>query len=162
LKHHRDLKAYQDVLNKFGIPAIDERFDFVRLLGNLFLLPPDSIKSYIKDNALARVDFPLLRPYLMQRSDWSAFGLPGLEAHVGHSAAMEGESETADGIPSSAVKGLRERLGTGRLGAMMRELESLKIGAEDFKGFSLPTMPSMPSMQTVQTMSGRVLGTGGS
>lgn len=146
-------------MNKFSIPAIDERFDFVRLLGNLFLLPPDAIKAYIEDNALARVDLPLLRPYLMQRSDWGTFTLPGLDGIVGQSAAVDGENETADGTLSSGSRGLKERLGTGRLGAMMRELESLKIGAEDLKGFSLPTMPSMPSMQT---MGGRVLGTGGS
>jgi len=150
------------VINKFGIPAIDERIDFVRLLGNLFLLPPDAIKAYIEDNALARVDLPLLRPYLMQRSDWGTFTLPGLDDIAGQSATIEGENETADGILSSGGRVLKERLGTGRLAAMMRELESLKIGAEDFKGFSLPTIPSIPSMQTMQTMSGRVLGTGGS
>lgn len=145
-------------MNRFGIPAIDERFDFVRLLGNLFLLPPDAIKAYIEDNALARVDLSLLRPYLMQRSDWGTFTLPGLDDVAGQS---EGENETADGIITSGGRVLKERLATGRLASMMRELESLKIGAEDFKGFSLPAMPSIPSMQTMQTMSGRVLGTGG-
>ena len=158
MKCNRDLKAYQDAMNAFGIPAIDERFDFVRLLGNLFFLPPDAIKAYIEDNALARVDLPLLRPYLMQRSDWGTFTLPGLDGVAGQSAGMEGENEAADGILSSGGRVLKERLGTGRLGAMMREFESLKIGADDFKGFSLPTMPSIPSMQT---MSGRVRGTGG-
>ena len=80
----------------FGIPAIDERFDFVRLLGNLFFLPPDAIKAYIEDNALARVDLPLLRPYLMQRSDWGTFTLPGLDGAAGQSAGIEGENEATE------------------------------------------------------------------
>lgn len=149
-------------MNRFGVPAIDERFDFVRLLGNLFLLPPDAIRAYIEDNALARVDLPLLRPYLMQRSDWGTFTLLGLDDGAGQATTIEGENDAADGILSSGSRVLKERLATGRLASMMRDLESLKIGAEDFKGFSLPAMPSIPSMQTMQTMSGRVLGTGGS
>jgi len=58
--------VYQYVMNKCGTPVIDERFDFVRPLGNLFLLrPPDAIKAYIEDNLLPRVALPLLSPYLI-------------------------------------------------------------------------------------------------
>ena len=95
----------------------------------------------------------------MQRSDWGTFNLPGLDGVAGQSSVLEAGTETTDGILSSGGRVPKEPLGSGRLGAMMREFESLKIGAEDFKGFSLPTMPSIPSMASMQTMS---RGTGGS
>lgn len=123
---------------------VDERFEFLILLGKLFLLPYDAIKQYTEDNELGRVDLSLLKPYLMQRSDWGAFTITGLEG------PSTGPSDTVDG-GMDASGGLMERFGGGRLGAMMRDLESLKLG-EDIKGLSLPFKPSMPTMPSMPSM----------
>src|SRR6266849_4449830 len=66
----RDLKSYQDTIATFSIPALHERFEFIRQLGNIFLVQPEILKSYITENYLGRIEPNLLRPYLAQRSDW--------------------------------------------------------------------------------------------
>lgn len=70
---HRDLGAYQDVMGAFGIPAITERFEMLRQLGNLFVISPEIIKTYMSESHLAKIDDRLLRPYLMQRADFGEY-----------------------------------------------------------------------------------------
>jgi hypothetical protein len=135
------LKSYQEAAERFNVPVVDERFEFLRLLGNLFMLPHDAIKQYTEDNSLGRVDLGLLKPYLMQRGDWGTFSIAGIEG----GSTVVGDSEV------EGSGGIMERFGSGRLGAMVRELEGLKIGAEDLRGLSLPTMPSMPAMPSIPT-----------
>ncbi|KAI0320274.1 exocyst complex component Sec10 [Amylostereum chailletii] len=112
----KDIKSYQDTIASFGIPALHERFEFIRQLGNIFLIPPETLKSYIADNYLGRIDAALLRPYLTQRSDWGQFekGFDGAPA-----GGDTGKEE---------VKGIRDRFGMGRLSMMMKDLEGVKLG----------------------------------
>jgi len=120
----KDLKSYQDTIASFGMPVLDERFEFIRQLGNVFLVRPEVLKSYITEDTLGKIDSRLLRPYLAQRSDWGQFGYdsvaPGQPAteSTDFGSANEGE-----------VKKLRERLGMGKLSNMMKELETLKTYA---------------------------------
>ena len=88
------------------------------------------MKSYITESALARIDLHLLRPYLMQRTDWQTFekGFDGQSVGgvdgIGINTPMNG-----NGLGGAAeTKGFRERLGMARLSTMMRELEGLGIG----------------------------------
>jgi len=111
----KDLKSYQDVIATFNCPALPERFEFIRQLGNVFLVRPEILATYITDNYLGRIDSELLQPYLAQRSDRGLF------------------EKTADGtggeeIAGPEAKGFRERLGVSRLSTMMKELEGLRIG----------------------------------
>ncbi len=69
----RDLKSYQDVIATFNCPALPERFEFIRQLGNVFLVRPEILATYITDNYLGRIDSELLQPYLAQRSDRGLF-----------------------------------------------------------------------------------------
>ncbi|KAI6034430.1 exocyst complex component Sec10-like protein [Pisolithus microcarpus] len=109
----KDLKSYQDIIVSFNIPSLVERFEFIRQLGNVFLVRPEILRSYITENYLGRIDSSLLKPYLAQRSDW---------VHFNES------SEADDGATDMSTKGLRDRFRMGRLSMMMKELESLKIG----------------------------------
>ncbi len=52
---------------------LNDRFDMLRQLGNSFIVQPDVLKSYLTESYLGRIDMRLLRPYLMQRSDWTTF-----------------------------------------------------------------------------------------
>ena len=113
----RDLKSYQDTIATFNMPALSERFEFIRQLGNVFLIQPDILRSYITENYLGRIEPALLRPYLAQRADW------GKEEKV-----FEGLfGEDGEG------KGFKDRLGVSR---MMRELEGLRIGDGAGSAFS--------------------------
>lgn len=125
---YRDLKSYQDTISSFGIPALRERFEFIRQLGNVFLVRPEILKSYITENYLGRIDASLLKPYLTLRSDWGQFekGFNDLEALPDESAGPG--------------PGLKDRF--ARLSVMMRELENLKV-----EGISMG-MPTIPSSLT--------------
>lgn len=119
---YRDLKSYQDTITSFGIPALHERFEFIRQLGNVFLVRPEILKSYITENYLGRIDASLLKPYLSLRSDWGQFE-KGFDSEV--------PDEVGPG------HGLRDRF--TRLSVMMKELEGLKV--EDIT-MGIPTIPS--------------------
>lgn len=128
LSAYRDLKSYQDTVSSFGIPALRERFEFIRQLGNVFLVRPEILKSYITENYLGRIDASLLKPYLTLRSDWGQF-----EKGFNDSEALPDES-------AGPGPGLKDRF--ARLSVMMRELENLKV-----EGISMG-MPTIPSSLT--------------
>ncbi|KAL4081589.1 exocyst complex component Sec10-like protein [Scleroderma yunnanense] len=112
----KDLKSYQDIIALFKIPSLAERFEFIRQLGNVFLVRPEILRSYITENYLGRIDSSLLKPYLAQRSDWVQF------------ENRFNKSSEIDGVVTDANRGLKDRFGMGRLSSMMKELEGLKIG----------------------------------
>ncbi|KAK2466091.1 hypothetical protein APHAL10511_001733 [Amanita phalloides] len=130
----KDIKSYQDCINSFGIPALRERFEFLRQLGNVFLVRPETIKSYISENHLGRIDINLLKPYLTLRSDWAQF----------EKGFNETEGLIDENSSNSEGRGLRERF--GRLSVMMKELEGLRLG--DGITMGMPTMPAIPTSIT--------------
>jgi len=111
----KDLRGYQGAVDTFGIPALHERFEFIKQLGNVFLVQPEILKSYMSENYLGRIEPQLLRPYLAQRSDWGQF-----------ERKFDGDDSTGE----LESKGLKERFGVGRLGSMMKELEGLRLGGD--------------------------------
>jgi len=124
----KDLKSYQDTIATFSIPALHERFEFIRQLGNIFLVQPEILKSYITENYLGRIEPNLLRPYLAQRSDWGYV-----------EKRFSDDSEEAAGGKAS-TKGLRDRFGMGRLSMMMKDLEGLRFG--DSVQMGMQALPS--------------------
>src|SRR6202035_3042916 len=104
-------------INSFGIASLHERCEFIRQLGIIFLVRPEILKSYITENYLARIDSTLLKPYLAQRSDWVY-----VEKEFNDAVGITGD----DGAVNENSIGLRDRLGMGKLSAMMKELEGLK------------------------------------
>ncbi|KAI0952330.1 hypothetical protein AcV7_008177 [Taiwanofungus camphoratus] len=133
----KDIKSYQDIISTFSIPSLYERFEFIRQLGNVFLVRPDILKSYITEGYLGRIDSTLLRPYLAQRSDWG-------QAEKGFNDSSE-DGAVAEG------KGLRDRLGMGRLSMIMKDLEPLRD--MNMSGISIPSLPT--SIATNFSMSSR-------
>ncbi|EJF62829.1 exocyst complex component Sec10 [Dichomitus squalens] len=115
----KDLKSYQDVIDSFSIPSLHERFEFIRQLGNVFLVKPDILKSYITEGYLGRIDANLLRPYLAQRADWGQ--------------AEKGFNDPTDGPADGKV--MRDRFGMGRLSMIMKDLEPLR------EQIAIPSMP---------------------
>ncbi|KAJ7639024.1 exocyst complex protein [Roridomyces roridus] len=124
----KDIKSYQDTIATFGIPSLFERFEFIRQLGNIFLVRPEILKTYITENYLGRVDANLLKPYVALRSDWGQF-----------------EKGFNDGVEETDVVAGKGRLKDrfGRLSGMMKELEGLKL--EGFKLSEGLVMPSIPT-----------------
>ncbi|KIR57631.1 exocyst complex component protein [Cryptococcus bacillisporus CA1873] len=131
----KDLASYQDVMASYGVPAINDRFDMLRQLGNSFIVQPNVLKSYLTESHLGRIDARLLRPYLAQRSDYSQFsrslqldeGLPAGAAsddtlttfHApghGHGLFKSSRLSTMSGVAGA---------GMGKLKDMLKELDSL-------------------------------------
>ncbi|KAF8742465.1 hypothetical protein AX14_004331 [Amanita brunnescens Koide BX004] len=129
----KDIKTYQDVINTFGIQALRERFEFLRQLGNVFLVRPETIKSYISENHLGRIDINLLKPYLALRSDWAQF-----EKGFNEEGLADGNSGNSEG------RGFTERF--GRISIMMKELEGLKLS--DGITMGIHNMPAIPTSIT--------------
>lgn len=119
----------------YGVPAINDRFDMLRQLGNSFIVQPNVLKSYLTESHLGRIDARLLRPYLAQRSDYSQFsrslqldeGLPADAAsddtlttfHApghGHGLFKSSRLSTMSGVAGA---------GMGKLKDMLKELDSL-------------------------------------
>ncbi|KAJ7094571.1 exocyst complex protein [Mycena belliarum] len=125
----KDIKSYQDTIATFGIPALHERFEFIRQLGNIFLVRPEILKSYITENYLGRVDSSLLKPYVALRSDWGQFE-KGFNDATG-----------ADDSNATLRAGFKDRF--GRLSVMMKELEGLKQeGLKLSEGLVMPSIPT--------------------
>jgi hypothetical protein len=154
----RDIKSYQDAITTFGIPALQERFEFIRQLGQIFLIQPEVLKSFITSNYLGRIEPSLLKPYIALRSDWGQFekGFNDVDP------TALGGSDPAAGNAAGGV-GLKDRF--GRLSVMMKELEGLR----PMEGISMPgmSMPSIPSgfaagfsMPSMPSMAGRGFGGG--
>ncbi|KAJ3854531.1 exocyst complex component Sec10-like protein [Lentinula lateritia] len=125
----KDIRMYQDTISSFGIPSLTERFEFIRQLGQVFLLSPEILKSYITENYLGRIEPSLLKPYLAQRSDWGQF-----------EKGFNDSGMSIDGAVSDTAKSR-----FGRLSVMMKELEGLKLeGLRLSEGISvgIPTLPS--------------------
>lgn len=147
---NRDLKTYQDTIGSFGLPALSERFEFLRQLGNIFLIQPDILKSYITENYLGRIEPMLLRPYLAQRSDWAQFerafdfGTDALEGAgdltIPSANSVDGNVGTSSktlGMGVGSVAQFKDRLNVGnRLNMMMRDLESMRLGGASGFGLS--------------------------
>ncbi|KAJ3575807.1 hypothetical protein NP233_g843 [Leucocoprinus birnbaumii] len=125
----KDIKSYQDIISSFGILALDDRFEFIKQLGNVFLVRPEILKSYITENYLGRIDVSLLKPYLALRSDWGQF----------EKGFNDASDEIPDNFGGSAIK---DRF--GRLSVMMKDLEGLKVS----DGLGSITMPTMPTIST--------------
>ncbi|KAF7292335.1 Exocyst complex component protein [Mycena chlorophos] len=123
----KDIKMYQDTISTFGIAALNERFEFIRQLGNIFLVRPDILKSYITENYLGRVDASLLKPYIALRSDYAQFEKSFADVNGAEDA--------------TAGRGFRDRF--GRLSVMMKELEGIRNeGLKISEGISMPSIPT--------------------
>lgn len=135
----KDLAMYQDAISAFGIPALSDRFEMLRQLGNLFIVQPAVLKSYMRESHLSKIEERLLRPYLLRRADYSTHirDLNNLSDQASTAPTVTGTSHrpgSADGSIASGVtsfggNGIGEAEKIRRLGSVMAELE--RWSAED-------------------------------
>lgn len=68
----RDIAKYQEVFSSFGIPSLNDRFEMLRQLGNIFVVKPEILPSILGKDFLARIDPKALHPYLRMREDFKS------------------------------------------------------------------------------------------
>lgn len=56
----------------FKIPVLNDMFDMLRQLGNIFLVKPEILRSILSEGYLARLDPSMLYPYLEKRVDFKS------------------------------------------------------------------------------------------
>ncbi|RUP46434.1 exocyst complex component Sec10-domain-containing protein [Jimgerdemannia flammicorona] len=110
----KDIAKYQETIQIFKLPSLNDRFEMLRQLGNVFLVRPEMIKIIISEGYLARLDHRALAPYLQMRTDYKSAKIDQL---VG---VLEGGIE-GDGDESSPGGGRNIRKGHKRLSAFMRD-----------------------------------------
>ncbi|KAI7890173.1 exocyst complex component Sec10-domain-containing protein [Mucor mucedo] len=74
----KDIAKYQEVIRMFKLPGLDERFEMLRQLGNIFVVKPEILKSILSEGYLARLDPSVLYPYLEKRIDFKTAKLDRL------------------------------------------------------------------------------------
>ncbi|GAA5826265.1 hypothetical protein JCM11251_007230 [Rhodosporidiobolus azoricus] len=120
----KDLALYQDTFSTFSLPALNDRFEMLRQLGNVFIVQPDILKSYLNEAYLARIENRLLRPYVMMRSDYSDFSRKFWDDVFGPdelpAAAAAGGAAAAAGSIAGGIS-----LGLPGLGSVAGKLPSL-------------------------------------
>jgi hypothetical protein len=103
----------------------------LRQLGNLFIVQPDVLKSYMTESHLGRLDARLLRPFLAQRSDYNTFSR-SLALEDG-TIAQEEETVSGPMASLSILKGSGSRLsgvagsGMAKLKDMLKDLDNMAI-----------------------------------
>lgn len=96
----RDIAKYQEVIRMFKLPGLDERFEMLRQLGNIFVVKPEILKSILSEGYLARLDPSVLYPYLEKRIDFKTAKLDRLlgitmDDTAGASSADNGNQQEA-------------------------------------------------------------------
>ncbi|CAG8724518.1 8739_t:CDS:2, partial [Acaulospora morrowiae] len=74
----KDIAKYQENIASFKIPQLDERFEMLRQLGNLFVVKPEILKSVLNEGYLAKLDIKYILPYLQVRTDFKSAGIDTL------------------------------------------------------------------------------------
>ncbi|KAK4056327.1 Exocyst complex component 5 [Microbotryomycetes sp. JL221] len=105
----KDLALYQDTVSTFSLPALDSRFEMLRQLGNVFIVQPTILKSYLNEQYLGRIEKRLLRPYVMMRTDYGEYGRKFwddiLEASISTTTGSNASSSTT--VTDGATSGNR-------------------------------------------------------
>ncbi|KAI7864046.1 exocyst complex component Sec10-like protein [Spinellus fusiger] len=68
----KDIAKYQEMVRMFKLPSLDDRFEMLRQIGNIFLVKPEILRSILSEGYLARLDPSSLYPYLERRVDFKS------------------------------------------------------------------------------------------
>jgi hypothetical protein len=66
----KELTRYQEVFGGLNSPELEEKFDFLREIGNLFLVKLENVKSAVSEGMLGQEDPKEMLEYLRVREDW--------------------------------------------------------------------------------------------
>jgi len=108
----KDIAKYQETVALFKIPQLDDRFEMLRQLGNLFIVKPEILKSVLNEGYLAKIDAKYLLPYLQARIDFKSAGIDillGTTAEIGSGERNFNEKARA----RLAAMGLNINIGSG-------------------------------------------------
>lgn len=140
----RDLAMYQDTISTFSLAPLNDRFEMLRQLGNIFIIQPEILKSYLTESYLARIENRLLRPFVMQRTDFGEFSRRFWDDILLDEVKPSSSAQTST-ASSSAVGGISSGLGGFSFGVNQGQEEQAKLARagslgglmKDLEGFSV-------------------------
>lgn len=115
---------YQDTITAYSIPVLNDRYDMLRQLGNVYLVQPEILKSYLNESYLARIDNRLLRPFVQQRTDYNDFSKKYWDQILGETTTGGMSGSEAMGKVGAGLTRVTTLPGNAqaRLGGLMRDL----------------------------------------
>lgn len=150
----KDLATYQECIAAFNSPALNDRFEMLRQLGNSFIVQPDVLRTYMTESHLGRIDSRLLRPYLQQRSDWSQFARQFSDTEEIETTAVAAPMFLGRQASKrlSAMGGAAGAAMGGMAGAGMAGMQKLRDALKDFenmteKAHNESSSPSTPGIE---------------
>ncbi|KAG0246781.1 Exocyst complex component 5 [Mortierella sp. GBA43] len=103
----RDIAKYQESVKAWNIPSLDERFEMLRQLGNVFLVVPENLPAALNEGHLGKADFKSLYPYLQMRADFKTSKIDKLLERLGiGNNSGGGESNVATASRIAALEDL--------------------------------------------------------
>ncbi|KAG0655950.1 Exocyst complex component 5 [Rhodotorula mucilaginosa] len=121
----KDLALYQDTIATFALAPISDRFEMLRQLGNVFIVQPDILRSYLQEGYLARIENRLLRPFVMCRSDYGDYPRKFWDDVFGPDETAGTGATAGAGVGAGAVGAAAAQLGTQAGGAIASTLSKL-------------------------------------
>ncbi|KAI9001673.1 exocyst complex component Sec10-like protein [Gaertneriomyces semiglobifer] len=80
----KDIAKYQETIAAFQVPVLNDRFELLKELGNLFIVRPENLKTLINQGQLGQVSISLVHPFVSQRADWGKLGKLEKDMFVQH------------------------------------------------------------------------------
>ncbi|KAF9091497.1 Exocyst complex component 5 [Mortierella sp. GBA35] len=118
----KDIAKYQESVKAWNIPSLNERFEMLRQLGNVFLVKPEILPSVLNEGYLAKVDFKSLYPYLQMRVDFKTSKIDKLfeKLNLTASGSNANGNGPASGGTTSRMAQLEDLAGTRFLSYTLR------------------------------------------
>lgn len=95
----RDLAKYQETVAIFKIPEVNERFELLRQLANIYVVLPENLKELTEEGVLVRLDPMVLHAFVALRADYKQAklfkGMPVEEVQTSPANAWEKGFENA-------------------------------------------------------------------
>ncbi|KAF9958913.1 Exocyst complex component 5 [Modicella reniformis] len=107
----KDIAKYQESVKAWNIPSLDERFEMLRQLGNVFLVKPEILPSVLNEGYLAKVDFKSLYPYLQMRVDFKTSKIDRLFEKLNIGLGSSSSGGEANATAASRIAALEDLTG---------------------------------------------------
>ncbi|OMJ15424.1 Exocyst complex component SEC10 [Smittium culicis] len=69
---YKDVSKYIEIIEKFGIPELTEKFQTLQILAKIFSVPESTLKSLFEEGLLARLDRSVVTSYIQMREDFKS------------------------------------------------------------------------------------------
>lgn len=74
----KDIAKYQETVSMFKIPALNDRFEVLRQISNLYIVKPENLKTLLDEGVFLRMDSRVIHQFVANRADYKTAKLASL------------------------------------------------------------------------------------